>query len=82
MPTVICVQYRDGIEDEEPIVIPPLENETVYQTLERKMKGADLHDWNVEKISETEFRAWKEYADGNGTPDRPNKKDRYFRIVD
>jgi len=83
MMKVICEQYRDGVKDDAPpIVIPKLKNESVSKTLERKMNGADLHGWDIERMNDNEFHAWKEYSDGDGTPDRPNRKDRYFRIVD
>lgn len=77
---VICIQSRDGIPDEDPIVIPPLKGEIPTQTLQRKFKGAEYRDWNVEPTSDG-FHAWKEYSDGDGTVDRPNRKDRYFKLV-
>lgn len=80
---VVCEQYRDGVPDEHVVLIPPLPGEDDAATLERKRYGAEeLHGWRVEQVSETEFHAWKEYVDGDGTPDRPHRKDRYFRIVD
>jgi len=92
---VICEQYRDGVPDEHVTEIPRLEGEKYWRAwpdaqgqeesspeiLERKLLGAEYHGWQVERTSATEFHAWKEYEDGDGTPDRPNRKDRYFRIV-
>ena len=90
---VICEQYRDGAPDDDVIEVPPLEGEkyearyeekgaeTPAQTLARKMAGAENRGWQVKILSNLEFHAWKEYADGDGTPERPSRKDRYFRIV-
>lgn len=92
---VVCEQLRDGIPDAAPVDVPGLvgegrhgaeiverDGETPAETLARKLAGAEYHGWQVARIAETEFHAWKEYADGDGTPDRPHRKDRYFRIVD
>lgn len=93
---VICEQHRDGVADDYVTVIPPLKGEkfarrwpdekrkgeSVALTLQRKLEGAEYHGWQVERTSETEFHAWKEYSDGDGTIERPHRKDRYFRIVD
>jgi hypothetical protein len=77
---VVCEQHRDGIPDEHVTVIPALKREPAKATLERKLAGAEYRGWTVERTSETEFHVWKEYVDGDGTPDRPHRKDRYFRL--
>lgn len=80
---VICEQFRDGIRDEAPVIIVlPLDDELVEGTLDRKLLGAENHGWNVEWVSDIEFHAWKYYADGDGTIDKPNRKDRFFRIIE
>ena len=96
MMRVICEQHRNGIPDEDPpIVIPALTGEKYWlawpdaqgheesspEVLARKLKGAENRGWNVERTSAKEFHAWKVYPDGDGTADRPHRKDRYFRIV-
>lgn len=91
---VVCEQYVDGIQVGDDVVIPELvgvgrcgesvverNGETPNETLERKLLGAKYHGWNVERTKDG-FHAWKLYSDGDGTPDRPNRKDRYFRIVE
>lgn len=93
MSRVVCEQYRDGELDginEIPELhgvgrcgegIVERSGETPEQTLERKRLGAVYHGWEVESIPDG-FHAWKEYADGDGTPGRPYRKDRYFRVVE
>lgn len=93
---VVCEQHRDGVPDADPpIVIPALEGakfherwpdeegeqESAALTLERKLAGAENRGWSVERRSVGEFHAWKLYSGGEGTLDRPHRKDRYFRIV-
>lgn len=78
---VVCEQHRDGVPDEYVTVIPPLEGETDLETLDRKLAGAQQHGWQVELLPAIAgFHAWKQYADGRDTIDRPYRKDRYFRI--
>jgi len=82
MVKIICEQYRDGVKDDAaPLVIPKLKNEKPEQTLERKFKGAEKRGWIVEWVSDIEFHAWKYYTDGDGTPERPNRKDRFFKVI-
>lgn len=76
---VICEQYRDGVPDGDPLVVPPLNGETTVETLARKLAGAIDKGWTV-LTSIDSFHAWKIYSDGDGTHDRPNRKDRYFSI--
>lgn len=90
---VICEQHRDGVPDDYVVEVSPLRgekyeahyecqgSETPAETLARKLTGAENRGWQVEATSDTEFHAWKLYADGDGTPERPHRKDRYFRIV-
>lgn len=81
---VICEQHRDGVPDDYVVEVQRDKHnpdETDAETLERKLAGAEYHGWQVERTSETEFHAWKEYGDGDGTIEAPNRKDRYFRIV-
>lgn len=90
---VICEQHRDGVPDEHVTEIPELrgvgrcgeeiverEGETPAETMERKLLGARYHGWSVELTADG-FHAWKEYGDGDGTPERPHRVDRYFRMV-
>ena len=77
---LLVTQFHDGEQTDEREV--PLKEgiKTLEDMMEVKLESAESKGWNIERIDDG-FHAWKEYDDGNGTLERPNRKDRYFRIV-
>jgi len=80
MARLIVTQFHDGVKTDEREV--PLKQgvRNIEDMMEVKLESAENKGWTIERTNDG-FHAWKEYSDGDGTIGRPNRKDRYFKLV-